>query len=112
MGRRKRLVVERAGTPSARIAAGSARPRGHGRSRAALPGHREYRELRGELLALTFRARSFVLAENERFKLVLAFLTDVLEDRHWQLPTDFLQRGLGSRRYSLADFYLKSDGGD
>jgi len=31
---------------------------------------------------LTFRARSFVLAENERFKLVLAFLTDVLEDRH------------------------------
>ena len=82
MGRRKRLVVERAGTRSARIAAGSARPRGHGRSRAALPGHREYRELRGELLALTFRARSFVLAENERFKLVLAFLTDVLEDRH------------------------------
>src|SRR5258706_16323171 len=111
MGRRKRSVVERARARSARIAAGTAWARLHRGSRAAFCGHGEHRKLRGELLALAFRARGFVFAENERVKLVLAFLADVLEDRHWRLPTN-LQGRLGSRRCGLAGFYLKSDGGD
>src|SRR5258706_16145749 len=89
MGRRKRSVVERARTRSARIATGTAWARLHRGSRAAFCGYGEHRKLRGELLALAFRARGFVLAENERFKLVLAFLADVLEDRHLTTPDKF-----------------------
>ena len=39
-----------------------------------------------ELLALALRTGSLVFAVDERFKLVLAFLTDVLEDWHLEAP--------------------------
>jgi len=35
---------------------------------------------------LALGARGFILAENERFKLVLAILANVLENRHLQTP--------------------------
>src|SRR2546427_5838539 len=80
---RSGLVVERTGTRSARIAAGAAGSHGHGGSCAALCRHCKDGELGCELLASTFRAGCFVLAENKRFELVLAFLANILEDRHW-----------------------------
>src|SRR5713101_390710 len=83
---RSGLVIERTGARAARIAAGTARPRGRGGGRAALCGYGKHRKLGCELLALTFRAGCFVLAENKRFKLVLAFLANVLEDRHGTTP--------------------------
>src|SRR4051812_34103780 len=50
------LVVGRARARSGRIAAGTAWARLHRGSRAAFCGHGEHRKLRGELLALAFRA--------------------------------------------------------
>src|SRR5260370_37577286 len=75
-------VSERAGARTSRIAAGTARARGSRHSGTALGGHREHAKLRAQLLALALRALRLVAAEQQGFKLVLAFLADVFKNRH------------------------------
>jgi len=55
-------------------------------SRRSFRGHGKHRKLRRELLAVAFGTLGFVAAENERLKLVLAVLANVLENRHGLLP--------------------------
>ena len=75
-------VAERAGARTPRIAAGSACAPGSRCARRAFGRHRENTQLRAQLLALTLRALGLVTAEDQGLKLVLAFLTDVFENRH------------------------------
>lgn len=79
-------VAERAGAGTARIAAGSTGPRGCRCARAALGRHRKDAELWGQLLAVALRALGFVAAKDQGFKLVLALLADVFENRHDDHP--------------------------
>src|SRR3984893_7018014 len=78
-------ILERAGARPASVAACSTRSRRGQRRRSRRPAlgrNSKHGELRLQLLALALRAHSFLLAENQRLELVLAFLADVLEDVH------------------------------
>lgn len=76
-------VAERAGAGATRIAAGAASSTRAGR-RALRPlgGHGEDAELRAQLPAFAFGAPGFITPEDQRFKLMLALLADVLKNRH------------------------------
>src|ERR1039458_732254 len=79
-------VAEGAGAGAPGIAAGSAGAAGWGcRRRRALCRDREDRQLRFQFLGVAFRALGFFLAVDELFKLVMAFLADVLEDGYGRL---------------------------
>jgi hypothetical protein len=56
--------------------------------RSALRRHGEDRKLWLQLLALTLWTSGFLLAEDQRLELVLAFLADVLEDGHEENSTE------------------------
>jgi hypothetical protein len=75
-------VAERASAGTARIAAGATCACRSGRGRGTLGRHSEHAELRVKLLALTLGALGLVASENQGFKLVLAILADVFENRH------------------------------
>ena len=75
-------VAERAGARAPRVAAGTAGSRGSRGARTALGGHGEDAKLRAQLLALTLGALGLIAAEDQGFKLVLAFLADVFKNRH------------------------------
>ena len=78
----RNLVLPRAGTGAVRASAGATRSCRHRGRRIPLGRNGKHREFRLQLLALTFRATGFLFPVNKSFKLVLAFLADVLEDRH------------------------------
>src|ERR1039458_1887237 len=75
-------VPERAGARTPRIAAGATGARGSRRTCGAFGGHGKDTKLRAQLLALTLGALGLVAAEDQGFKLVLAFLADVFKNRH------------------------------
>jgi len=79
-------VAERAGTRTARIAARAARPRRGWYAAGAFCGHRENAKLRTQLFAFALGTLCLVAAEDQGFKLVLAFLADVFKNRHDELP--------------------------
>src|SRR5258708_4884103 len=75
-------VSQRAGARTSRITAGTTRGRGSRGARTALCGHGKDAELRAQLLALALGTLRLVAAEDQRFKLVLAFLANVFKNRH------------------------------
>jgi hypothetical protein len=84
-------VAERAGARTPRVTTGAAGTRGSRRARTALGGHGEDAKLRAQPLALTLGALGLVAAEDQGFKLVLAFLADIFKNRHndCSLGTDY-----------------------
>ena len=75
-------VAERAGAGTARITTRTTRTAGSGRARRAFGGDGKNTELWAQLLALAFWTLGFVPTEDQRFKLVLTFLTDIFKNRH------------------------------
>src|SRR5580700_1495140 len=75
-------ISERACAGTSGVAAGAACAHGTRRTSGTLRGDGKDTKLRAQLLALTLRALGLVAAEDQGFKLVLAFLADVLENRH------------------------------
>jgi len=76
------LITERACARAARIAACTARA-----SRAAgllFTAYGKTRELLAQSLALAFGAGGLLVSQDNRFKVVLALLTDIFEDWHTQ----------------------------
>src|SRR5215471_18863445 len=76
-------VAKRAGARAARIAAGTARSGGSGRSRSPLGRHREDRQLRFKLPGVALGTLGLLFPKNQGLEMVTAFLADVLVDRHF-----------------------------
>src|SRR5215831_3425505 len=75
--------AKRAGARAARIAAGTARSGGSGRSRSPLGRHREDRQLRFKLPGVALGTLGLLFPKNQGLEMVTAFLADVLVDRHF-----------------------------
>ena len=83
-------IAERAGARAARIAARTASSSLSRRTRGAFCRHGKHTELRAQLPAFALGTLGLVAAEDQSFKLVLTFLTDVFKNRHESLPWDRL----------------------
>jgi hypothetical protein len=75
-------IPKRAGARSTGIATTAASTCGGSDCGSSFRGRGKHRELGLQLLSVALGTRSFVLAKNQGFKLVIAFLADVLQNRH------------------------------
>jgi hypothetical protein len=80
-------VGHRARAGAALIAATPARSHRRGRACGTFGRHGKNRKLLCQFLALAFGAFGFLAAVDQRFKWMIAFLANVLEDGHGQLLT-------------------------
>src|SRR6266481_7676417 len=98
-------IAQGTGPRPARVTARPAcsRRRRRGARGRDLGGYGKRRELRRELPAVALRTLRLLVAIHQRFKRMIAFLADVLEDRHL----------IGSRRHrgTNSRLYLKSECG-
>jgi hypothetical protein len=82
VSRRKAALIHRAGAGAARVAAGPARAAWAGGFLRFLSAYGEAGKLLAQPLALTFGACGFLVAQDDGFKLMMALLADVFENRH------------------------------
>jgi len=79
-------IRQRACARPARIAAAATGTHGGRTAGWTFSSYREYRKLRRQTPAVALGAGRFLIAEEQRLKLMLAFFADVLKNRHRLLP--------------------------